>query len=691
MPDSREESIRTICGFCHTNCGLIVSVRDGIITAIKADPEHPVNRGDACPKGMAGKQVVYSPERLKYPMRRTKSGFERISWDTALDFIAERLLEIKDKYGGQAIFRGGGAPVTDENRDGFAQLIQSLGSINYTGAGHICHMPREIGFQSVFGHMSQPDYVKTRCIVIWGANPPVSRRYSEAGAGFSCAYGGFNRLISSAKKRGVKLIVIDPCQNSLTGIADKWLRIEPARDDALALAMLNVIILEKLYDADFVSNWTVGFDRLASHVEKYTPEWAEKITGLSAGDIREVARIYATGGPAIIKEGNALDQSSNAVQTVRAVAMLIAITGNLDREGGNVFFPFPRLSPLTAKSDLKRLSADSYPLFPNVPFPFFVDAIFSGKPYPPRALIINHANPMLVDANSTRTREALEKLDLLVVCDIFKTATTELAHIILPAASIFECYGSRGYVSAEGGFLALRRKAVEPVGESLPVFEIEYRLAEKMELQNDYTWKNNEEWITHRLKASQVTLQDLLDKQIIYTTPPLEYSKYQHEGFNTPSGKVELYSQKFQDLGYSPLPDFIEKDGSIKESPELLNKFPLIGTSRRPSSFTHSQFRNIPELRKLDPENLLRINPKDATARSITDGCLTTIESAQGKIQTKARITEEIAPGVVLIDFGWGNPGDGGANVNILTGDTERDPISCSTPNQRFRCQATKG
>lgn len=684
------EKIRTICGFCHTNCGLIVRVKDRKITSVEADPEHPVNAGDICPKGLAAKQIVYSPERLKHPMRRTKGGFKRISWDEALEIISTNLLDIKAKYGGETIVRSSGAPVTEENRDGFSQLVSRLGSNNYTGAGHICHQPRSIGFKTVCGHMPQPDYLNTKLIIIWGANPLASRRYGEVGAGFASAYGKFSELIPNAKKQGIKLVVIDPWRNELAEQADIWLQLAPGTDDALALAMLNIVIKENLYDKDFVKDWTVGFKELAEYIEDFRPAWAERITGVKATDISKAARLYANTRPALIREGNAVDQYTNAVQTTRSIAMLEAITGNIDRKGGNVFLPFPRLTPVTSISKIKRLSSDMYPLFPSVPFPSFTDAVFTGKPYKPRAIIINHSNTFLIDADSNKTREALKNLDLIVVCDIFRTATTELAHIVLPEASPFERYGFRGYASHDGGFVVLRRKVIDPIGETRTMFEVEYEIAKRMGLEIDFPFTNNKEWISHRLKASNISFEDLDKNHIIYATPPMKYSKYFTDGFDTPSGKVELYSQTLKKAGYPPLPEPKDLDKESIRPSVPLEEYPLIGTTRRSGFFTHTQFRNIPDLRKQDPECLLRINPCDASSRGIADGTITSVESPTGKISIKARLTDEIKKGVVMIDFGWGNPGDGGANVNILTSDKDRDPISCSTSNHRFRCQVSK-
>ncbi|MFC1866936.1 molybdopterin-dependent oxidoreductase [Thermodesulfobacteriota bacterium] len=687
MASLNEKAIPTACGFCHHRCGIIAYVSNGVIRRIKANPNHLATKGDICPKGVAAGGVVHSPDRLKYPLRRTKSGFQRISWDEALDIMATRLLEIKAKYGAEALIKYEGNPVTEAVRDGFSQLVAAYGSSNFINPGHLCHTSRHIAFSTVYGGKGNPDYNNSRCILVWGSNPADSRQWGDMGA----SYGRCTRLIPEAKRRGAKLIVIDPRRTKLVDMADKWLVIEPGRDDALALAMLNVIVKERLYDAEFVDKWTVGFGRLVEHVERFTPEWAEKITKLKASDIRKVARLYATTKPALTRVGGGIDMYPNVVQTGRAIAILCAITGNLDVEGGDVFFPSPKLAPLLSnRPAVKLLSDDKYPLSPMVPFPNFVDAIFRGEPYKPRAMIVYHGNPALTNADSTKTRQALEKLEFLVVCDIFKTATAELADIILPDTSIFERYGFQCYCGAEGGVIALRQKVVEPIGEARPVFEIEYELAKRMGLDGAYPWTNTEEWINHRLRASGVTLDDLKKQPVICVTPPMEYRKYLKDGFNTLSGKVEIYSQRLEDHGYPPLPEYRELDAAFASQAGLLESYPLIGTTRRPGIYVLTKFRNIPALRKKEPEPLIRLCPEDAQRRGIVDGDLTAVRSPKGKITIKARVTDEVSPGVVIIDFGWGNPRDQGADVNLLTSDEERDPVSCATPNRRFRCQVTR-
>ncbi|MFC1871046.1 molybdopterin-dependent oxidoreductase [Chloroflexota bacterium] len=681
------EMIQTVCGFCHAKCGMVIETQNGVIQKINGNQRHPANRGILCPKGLAAKELVYSPGRLQYPLKKTNVGFERISWDEALDTIASRLIDIKGKHGANTLVLCCGAPITEETAYGYTQLVAAYGSSNFTGPAHLCSVPRNLALQLVHGDRSQPDYEHTRLMLMWGANPTDSRQLAEN----SPAYGGFDQIIYKARKRGAKLLVIDPKRTDIAAQADEWIQINIGTDLALGLSMLNVIISEALFDKEFVDNWTIGFNELSIHVRHYTPLWAEGITGVKASKIVDVARMYATTKPALIHDGNGLDQHTNVVQTVRVLGILSAITGNVDIPGGDVFFPRTHLGRyLTVRPETKRLGADKYPLFPSVPFPVVVDSLLNREPDMPRAMIVHHSNPLLINANEKRVRDALSKLEFLVVSDLFPTATAQLADVILPDTSDFERFGYEGYSSPMGGFLALRHKVVEPIGESRPAFDVEYELAKRMELGNYYHWKTTEEWINYRLQRLGITLEDLKQKSIIYTTPPKEYRKHLKDGFNTPSRKVELYSQRLKDNGYDPLPIYSQPLTRLNSGLDPVDKYPLVGTTRRPGIYVHTKFRNLPKLQKIQPAPLAWIHEDDARVRGISDGDNSIVSSSEGIIEVKVRITTDIQSGVVVVDFGWGNPWDDGVNVNILTSDDVRDPVCAATSNRRFLCQIEK-
>jgi anaerobic selenocysteine-containing dehydrogenase len=679
--DTMENKIfRSICGFCHTNCGVNIHVKDGAISRIEGDPEHPVNRGYLCPKAQAIKPLLESEERLKYPLMKTKGGFTRISWDTAFEFAAEKLLRIRETHGPESLFHSHGAPVTYGARDGFIQFMGAFGSPNFTGVANTCFVPRLVAFNQAFGGRPEPDFENTKLVIFWGANPLNTTRFSSY-----AAYDGFNLIVPRLKERGAKIILIDPVHSESVSFADEWIRPNIATDSALGLAMAHTIIFESLYDREFVGEWVTGFDEIRKHVEPMTPEWAETITGVSANRIRELARLYAATDGAIILDGNGLDMHTNGVDMVRVITLLIALTGNIDKPGGNVYNSVVPQTPLpTIKSDKKRMARDKFRLFPVVPYPAVKESLLSDAPIP-RAMIVHHSNPVLVQANQERTKEALGKLDFLMVLDIFPTATTQIADLILPAAADFEAVDYRAYSSSKGGFLALREKVFEPMGESRSVFAVEYELAKRMGIEKEYPFRSDEEWIDFVLKPAGVTLNDLRKDHIVYASPPVVYRKYKKDGFKTPSRKVECYSQRFQDAGYGALPVF-----EMPEEASVTTEYPLLCTTRRPAEFVHTKLFNIPIMRKRYPDPLLMIHPKDAGSRGIHHGDLAEARSPRGTVQLKTKITNDIGPGMISIDFGWGNPTDEKPCINSLTSDSVWDPISGGYPNRLFVCEVTK-
>lgn len=682
-----DQSFRTICSYCHTSCGMVVQVEDGRIVKVKGDPDNPSSRGYLCKRGLYGNiPIVYHKERLKMPLLRTAKGFEEVSWDEALGFAAEKLLSLREKYGPKILVRAAGAPYTYEGRDAFSQLLGVFGSNLNTGVGHLCSRPRQLGVSSVFGAITEPDFNGTKLAIFWAANVTEANRYTR-----HAAAPNFSQTIPMIRSGGGKVVVIDPIRSESAALADEWIPLRLGTDLALALAMIHVIIDEDLSDRAFVKNYTVGFEDLKKHIVKFTPEWAAGITGLSSEKIRNFARQYASAKPAVLLDGNGLDMHTQCVETCRALGMLIALTGNLDRPGGNVFMPWskqnvvPTITPPKDPTEKKP-----YPLFMDYPFPVIIDSILSNEENRPRAMIVTNSNPALVLANSKTACAALEKLDLLIVHDIFMTATAKLAHLVIPDATSLERYGYRGFTSTAGCFFALRRKVIEPLYQSRPSFEVEYLLAKKMGMEEHYPFRNNEEWIDFMVKPSGTSFADMKEKGIVYTTPPVEYEKFKTQKLLTPSGKIEFFSEKFQKAGYDPMPTFKER----KEEKALREKFPLNGTSRKPGIYSHTKHRNIPEVSVFQPEPFVWVHPQDARQRGIENRSWAEVESPMGKIELEARVEEagliETPPGVVVVDFGWGNPWDGAANINFLTNDRDRDPISSGTSNRLFPCEVRK-
>ncbi len=677
------KTIRTLCQICHNNCGVVATRKaDGTIS-LKGDPDHPLNRGHCCPKVMANLEMQRSTDRLTHPLRKIPGGFKRISWDEALSIAADRLNEIKHRHGPLSLVRYNGAPVSYKSRDGFSEFMGAYGSPNLTSIGNICMAPRMLAFKSVIGAIrAEPDYENTQLVLFWGSNPVGIERYAAY-----AAFDGMDKILPRLKARGARTICIDPYCSETAKQADQWIRIRPGGDNALGLAMIHVIIAETLFHKDFVASHTTGFEELAHQVKGFTPLWAEPRTGIPAQEIEALARTYATTGPAAIYEGNGLDMYANGVEAVRTIAILAGLTGNVDAPGGNVLMPFPHPPALPTRQPDKsaRIGYDAFPAPVHVPFPLIKDALLHGGDDKPRAMIVHHANPVLTQANPARNRQAFSNLDFLMVCDIFPTATTELADLVLPCTTDFEGHGYRGYCSTKGAFVALAQPVFEPTGEARSVFEIEYALAQKMGLEQGYPFRDDPTWVDFMVKPGGTSFEQLAAEQIVFVSSGIQYRKYENKPFNTPTGKLEFYSHWFEQLGLPPLPEYHDPAGDALTSgtPD----YSLLGSSRRPSQFVHTRFKHLARTAKTYPDPLVYLNPEDAGKRSISDGAAVEVLSPQGRICLKAKVSQDTTAGLVWIDFGWGNPTDNKASINDLTDDACLDALSGGTPNRLFACE----
>ncbi len=676
---------RTICGICHGGCGMFVRVSASGIESITGDPDHPASRGYLCPKAFAARELATSPDRLTRPLRRTPAGLKPVSWDEALDFAAERLTAIRSQHGPAAIMRASGAPVNYDARDGFLHFMQALGSPNLTGAGNTCHVPRLMGWLAVAGAKPEPDFDRARLIVFWGNNPAATERY-----GSYCAYEGFDKIIARAKVRGVRVIVIDPVCSETAAQASEWIEIKPGTDVAFGLALINVVINEKLYNEPFVAAYTSGFEELKQHVQTFTPVWAEAITGVPQDKIVAFAREFAGTRPAAVCDGNGLDMYCNVVDAARTIAILLGLTANLDVPGGSALLPFAKQLMLHTVPPQQRLWYDRYPLFKEVPFPVVKESLLRNDPARPRALIVHHHNPVLIQANQERTLRALAKLEFLMVDDIFLSSTAEVADLVLPSTSPFERYGYRAHASFDRGFVAFSRPVADPPGEARDVAWMECELARRMGLGDSYPFRDSRTWVEHMLKPCGVTLEQLERESIVFCTPQPEFEKYKKTGFQTPSGKLEFVSQMFAKANQPPLPLFTEGAGVNLETARAVTAYPLLCTNRRTASYVHTKFRNLKAQAKAYPEPLLWLSPVDADARQIAEGDRVELSSPQGHVEIKVRLKSDLRPGLAMMDFGWGNPTDGLASSNRLTNDSYWNPISGSHPQRLFACEVVK-
>jgi anaerobic selenocysteine-containing dehydrogenase len=664
-----------ICRLCQSACGLDVHVEDGKLVKIGPMKEHPVHR--LCVKSAAIAEWIYSPKRITTPLKRVDGEWQETSWSDALGIIAKKLDGIKAEYGARSLVVHLGEPLVGTEVPRLAVRFCSLfGTPNYTSGASLCFVAKGIGHGLTVNRRIfplSPSYKDTKCVVVWGRNPEESKIGEEA-------------QVLAAQKRGARLIVVDPRTTRLAKKADLHLKIKPGTDGALALALMQVIIGEELYDQDFVEKWTLGFDKLREHVRSCSPETVAGVTGVPPDKIREFARTYATTKPATITQGVSLDHCINGVQNSRAVAVLIAITGNLDVSGGNTYqYPLPQTSlRVRGKVKVEEAIGAGYPIFTKfvsettaMPVP---DAILSGEPYPIKALIVQGCNPVLTWPDSDKTIAALEKLDLLVVSDLFMNETAEMADIFLPAAAFLEKKTVIDYATKGIPLFMMGQKAIEPPPGCREDWWVWAELGRKMGYGDFFPWRDTEEILPYLLKPTGITLEQLERNPggVIYGDT--RQRKYEEAGFETPSGRAELFSPTLAAYGYDPLPTFTPP-ARVPDKEYPLNLL----TGNRTVAFTHSQYHDIEKLRKLVPEPLAEIHPETAKEAGIADGDMMTVESANGSVDLKAKITSDILPGVVSLQHGWAE-----ANVNLLTGFQPYDPISGYPALKTVPCRVRK-
>lgn len=653
-------------------------VKDGRLVRVAGMKQHPLNK--LCVKGRQTVEWLYSEERITSPLRRVNGTWQEISLDEAFDIIAEKLIDIKEDYGARSMVTHLGFILVGTHSGRVASRFCSLyGTPNFATAASLCFAARGLGHGITVNKRMlalMPSYDNSRCVVVWGYNPSESN-FADAAH------------ILSAKRRGAKIVVVDPRVTPLAKQADIYLQIRPGTDCALALGLLNVIIDERLYDQAFVDQWTVGFEKLEEHVKNYSPEVVERITWISAETIREFARTYATSKPAAIAQGVSLDHSIHGVQTSRASAILMAITGNLDIPGGNIYNLPLKLTSLRIKGAVSPDEAigAQYPLFGQftgettaVPVS---EAIITGRPYPIKALIVQGSNPVLTWPHTSKVREALSKLDLLVVSDLFMTETAKLADIFLPAATFLEQEMLRDYTFEGLPLVILGNKVIEPPGDSIEDWRVWSELGRKMGYADYFPWQSSSEVIADLLQPSGITVEQLKRNPggILHQQPDRR-EKYREEGLSTASGKVEIFSQIMADHGYDPLPTFNEPT----YSPQLAEGYPfMLMTGPRVGAFTHSQHHNIARLRKLVPRPSLEINADAASNLGIADGDRVTVESPTGSITLQARLTPDIHPQVLSLQHGWVE-----ANANVLTDDETLDPISAYPQFRMVMCRVMR-
>jgi len=707
------QMIPTFCAMCgpSSGCGVYAKVKNGRFIGVEGMKECPTNNGKNCPKAHAAAQWVYAPERLRYPMKRVgekgEGKFERITWDEALELIASKLKEQKEKYGPESLAML--SPARRTYSDYLVRFLTVHGSPNYGHSG-ICAMQKMFAFTYTLGGQPNPDYKNADLILIWGKQPV-----------YSGASKGSVKSLVDAKTRGAKIVSIKPTVEPDVAMSDIWVPVRPGTDAALALGMLNVIINESLYDPAFVAQWCYGFDDLQEHVQQYTPEWAEQISGVPADQIREVARLYATTPKATIDHGNGFEHAPSCNDAIRAVAAMIAITGHLDKPGCNVWgqksgMPSPKPVVLRERYTQEFVNKLVGPEFPLALEPWIegtstayyriFDSILTEKPYPIRAVIAPGSQPSVSTRGSKNVIEALKKLEFYVVLDVMRTADMDYADVVVPVATMYET--DHPYETS-GNWIMARNRVIEPLGDYKSDYEFWLDLGVKMGYGEDF-WNGDinacMDWL---LEPLEMTLEELRSHPTGVSFPgnPPQYERYE-QFFNTkstrldaapylPQGKVALYNTTFEGLGFNPLPEWREPPESLTGTPELTEKYPLFMSDYHTSkAYNASWLRNVPYLRELLPYPTIQMHPDVAKARGIKDGDWITVESPHGSLRMVAEIYPGIRPDTVFALHGWwqgceelGMSGfpllDGGANTNVMYSvDPEKayDPIVTAMSSQ---------
>ena len=672
----RSRVVKSTCGLCAIGCGVLVHIEGGKVVKVEGDGQNPLNKGVLCAKGLASLEYLYHPDRLKHPLRRTggRGGgkWHRVSWDEALDVIATQLVKARDNYGAESVaFISGAAKGLQESY--LARLAYTFGTPNVAGQGHVCFIPRNLASVITYGFYAVPDYdYPPACIVVWGKNMAETLHHAH------------QRVIGAIDK-GTKLIVIDPRQIDLATKSDLWLQPRPGSDLALALGMINVIITENLFDRAFVDKWTIGFDLLMKQVRDYPSEKVEQITWVPAEKIRQAARLYAQTKPACIQWGNALDHGVNSFQTVRAICILRAITGNLGISGGEIQpWPLPlagRRSPeleLWDKMPLdkwqKRMGADLklMPLLRSVSPQSIIKAIMEEDPYPIRLAYVQGANPLLSYSNARQTYEALVRLDFLAVADMFMTPTAALADVVLPVATYLE-FDSIVTPPYSYPVTLVQQKATR-ISECRSDYEILSQLATRLGL-GEYFWDSEVQCLDTVLEPAGLSFDQF--RKIGIIPGAKQYRSYATKSLETPSGKVEIYSNQLKEWGVAPLPAYHEPPETPYSDPELAKEYPLIVTTGKSAPFRHSGGRQMITLRGMHPEPMVNIHPETADKLGIKEGDWVYIETKRGRIRQKAYLTTGIDPRVVGADYAWWFPEKGASdlygwaesNFNLLTDD----------------------
>ncbi len=714
-PAKKTKEVNTICGICPAGCWVTAALEEDRLKGVRAQEDHFL--GMICRLGEHSPEIVYSKHRLRHPLKRIGPPgtfeFEAVSWDEAMETIAGRLKQIKRESGPEAcgIYTGRGSfdlalcdiyQPKDTAVSSASSVLFPFGSPNTFGVGALCY----VAYAMIAPHVTMggmlinmdSDLEQAELIVVWGSNPATDSPPLA------------HHQIMAARDRGVEIVVIDPRRNGTARESGaEWVPVRPGTDGALALAMIQTLIEEDLYDEKFVDNWTVGFDGLARYTQHFRPEAAEETTGVPAAKIRGLARRLAAAHGASPVMYTGLEYSDSGVQAIRAAMILWALAGQLDVPGGRVFrmpggaFPINKDGLVSNPNVKKAIGRDRFPVYSlyrgeshAIALP---EAALEERPYRIRSLIVLGGSIITAWPQPDIWRRTLASLDFLVTIDRQLTADAAYADIVLPATTGYENTSYMTY----GSMFRIRERLIEPVGAARNDLLIMGELARRLGYGHLYP-QSEEELLERVLKGSGFSVADVRRAGGAVSAPGgmMQYKKWEkgllradgRPGFETPSGKFEIASSILAEHGYEPLPVYTEpKEGPLAR-PELARRFPLVFNSgARVRTDFRSQHHGVDGLAREAPEPLVSINPADAAARGIASGDEVYVATPRGRARFRAYLTENIAPGAIDANMGGGGPVGPDAwracNVNDLTDLQRYDPISGFPVYKSLLCEVT--
>ena len=694
---------------CPDACGVLITVENDRATRIQGDPAHPVTRGFLCAKVAKYLDRVYSPDRVLYPMRRVRpkgpaaksttdlrsvrtgqspvatqpvpihnaGDFERITWDEALADIASRFREIASEYGSEAIlpYSYGGTLGALNGASMDRRFFHRLGASQL--ARNICSAAGEAGLKSVIGIKLGTDpeqFTHSRCIIAWGANIHGNNVHLWP-------------FIAEARRKGAKLVVIDPYRTRTAACADWYLPINPGTDAALALGMMHVIIRDGLHDADYVARYTLGFDQLREKVKEYPPERVEKWTGIAASDIVNLAREYATTHPAVIRVNYGLQRSEGGGMATRAITMLPCVTGSWKEIGGGLQLSTSGAFGLN-RGALERTDLMEKALGRPARTVNMVElgtALNTLKDPPVKALFVYNSNPAAVCPDHNQVIRGLQRPDLFtVVHEQFFTDTVDYADIVLPATTFFEhkdLQGAYGHY-----YLQMSDAAIEPLGECRSNVEMFRALALRMGFEEACFRESVDQMIDAALTSENPWLRGIdrgrlerdghvrlnFENQLSDASSRFsDFLPFAEGNFGTRSGKAELYSEELRGQGLDPVAAFTPPDESRHGS--RAREFPLELLARKADNFLNSTFCNVPAVQEMEEAGLLEISAADARSRKIVDGDVVRVFNRRGDIRLRARVDGAVQAGVVSARLNWAKLSPGSRNINVLTSEKLTD------------------